>query len=98
MNLPSINEISNKVLLLVGGAVLTLAAIGLRAYTDKFYVSQHEYIEERIEEMDRKIYEINEVFITVEQLDTITARRLGMFKAFYENRKADLLRQQAKLQ
>lgn len=97
-----IEELTNKAVLgisaVVGTAIVGIMGLGMRAYVDSIYVLKREHIDAQIELIDRRAFEINEVFMVVDQLDPITARRLGADKAWYENQKALLLRQRADLE
>lgn len=96
-----INELTNKAMIAVGGVLLTgslsLMGLGLRAYGNSIYVQRVQLIDAQIDLADRRIYEIDQIFATVDDLDRITSKRLGADKGYYESWRESLLRQRGDL-
>ncbi len=97
-----INELTNKAVLglgaVIGTGIMAIMAFGVRAYVDSIYVQKIEALDEKIEYLDRRAFEFDEVFMMVDGLDPITTRRLGADKAWYENQKTIQLRKRADLE
>jgi len=105
MQIASVNEWSNKVVLAVataiGGIVLSgsLAILGrgLQAYADGQYMPRREAIDTQLVLVDYFIEEKEAIFMQVADLDPLTAKRIGRDKGRWENYKYHLLRQREDL-
>lgn len=98
---------------LIGTGLVTVLGLlmwyGVRYYIDSIYVQKENYMQDKfvmkrdvidmqLRWANQRAYEINEVFMVAgSELDGASSRRLGADKAYYENLKADLLRERADL-
>lgn len=106
VEIPQVNDLTNKAVLWVGtaigaaivSAVGALMWFGVRYYVDSIYVQKIDAYDAQIEYLDRRSFEIDEVFmIAGSELDPATSRRLGADKSYYENQKAIVLRRREDL-
>lgn len=101
--MPPINDLTNRAILglgaIIGTVIVATMGFGVRYYVDSIYVQKRDAYDAQIEYLDRRSFEIAEVFmIAGSELDHATARRLGADKAWYENQKAIVLRKRSDLQ
>lgn len=100
LQLTPINELTNKAVLgiatAIGAGLLAIIGTafiaGAKAVMDSRYATKLEVVDSQIEFYNRRIYEIDEIFITVDDLDRITATRLGVDRGWYITQRDVVLR------